>query len=217
MYVAIHTEPARARREAIKSGKAPMTHASDRVRSTADTARLAGLLDRVGRQRDGDAFRALFDHFAPRVRSFLINRRVAPAQADDMTQDVMLAIWRRASSYDPRKASAATWIYTIARNVHIDHYRKTMRALKVDENDPQFQPPEHPLPDDLYERSEASDSVAGAMAELPEDQKEVLRLAFTEGLSHSEIADRLSVPLGTVKSRVRLAMNKLRQGLGEWK
>lgn len=217
MYAAVHTQPVRARRQAIETGKVRMTHDTDRRRSDSGTARLAGLLDRVGRDRDSDAFRALFDHFAPRVRSFLMNRRVPSAQADDMTQDVMLAIWRRASSYDPGKASAATWIYTIARNVHIDHYRKVVRARKIDEHDPQFQPPEHPLPDDLYERSQASESVAGAMATLPPDQKQVLELAFTQGLSHSEIAERLAVPLGTVKSRVRLAMNKLRQGLGEWR
>lgn len=194
-----------------------MRQDSDRVRAVSDTARLARLLERVGRDRDGDAFRALFDHFAPRVRGFLINRRVPPAQADDMAQDVMMAIWRRASSYDVAKASPATWIYTIARNTHIDHYRKSVRAARLDGDDPQFHPPEQPRPDDLYERSEASGSVADAMDALPDEQKQVLQLAFMEGLSHSEVADRLGLPLGTVKSRVRLAMNKLRQGLGEWR
>ncbi|MED5550262.1 MAG: sigma-70 family RNA polymerase sigma factor [Pseudomonadota bacterium] len=194
-----------------------MTHDTDRRRSISDAARLASLLERVGRQRDAQAFRVLFDHFAPRIRSFLMKRGVSAALADDLTQDVMLAIWRRASSFDAAKASAATWIYTIARNAHIDHYRKAVRARKIDEHDPHFQPPDQPLPDDLYERAEAGQSVAGALSGLPDDQRLVLELAFTEGLSHSEIAERLGLPLGTVKSRVRLAMNKMRQGLGEWK
>ncbi|WP_300544954.1 sigma-70 family RNA polymerase sigma factor [Maricaulis sp.] len=194
-----------------------MTQQSDRLRPPSETARLALLLDRVGRGRDRDAFRALFDHFAPRVRSFLVNRRVTPAQADDLTQDVMLTVWRRASSYDRSKASAATWIYTIARNLHIDHYRKTVRAQKLDGADPVMQPDAAPIADELVSRSQDAGTVTYALAELPEDQRIVLDLAFVEGLSHSEIAARLDLPLGTVKSRVRLAMNKLRQTLGELK
>ena len=157
----------------------------------------------------------MFEHFAPRIRSFLINRRVPPALADDLTQDVMLAVWRRAASFDPAKAAVSTWIYTIARNLHIDHFRKQVRAGKMDEQDPYLQPEPAPEAEELVSRSEDVDTVARALAGLSADQKSVLELAFVEGLSHSEISTRLDLPLGTVKSRVRLAMTKLRLSLGD--
>ena len=192
-----------------------MTQNSDRDGSLSDAAVHAGLLRRVGRQRDREAFRSLFDHFAPRIRAFLLRRRVPPALADDLTQEALLTVWRRAESYDVKKAAASTWIYTIARNLHIDHYRKDARAKKLDEHDPQFQPPEAPTPDELCARAEDVDIVSEALGALPQDQRAVLELAFVEGLSHREVADRLDLPLGTVKSRIRLAMDKLRTSLGD--
>ncbi len=192
-----------------------MTHDSERVRPNTQARLFATLMARVGADRDREAFAALFGHFAPRIRAFLINRRVPAALADDLTQDVMLAVWRRAASFDPAKAAVSTWIYTIARNLHIDHFRKQVRAGKMDEQDPILQPEPAPEADELVSRSEEVDTVARALAELPADQKSVLELAFVEGLSHSEIATRLDLPLGTVKSRVRLAMTKLRLSLGE--
>lgn len=192
-----------------------MTKDSERANTASQARIFAALMARVGEARDRDAFARLFEHFAPRIRAFLVNRRVVPAQADDLTQDVMLAVWRRASSYDPAKASVTTWIYTIARNLHIDHFRKQVRAGKMDEQDPILQPDALPDAHDLVSRSQEVDSVTRALADLPADQKSVLELAFTEGLSHSEIATRLDLPLGTVKSRVRLAMSKLRLSLGD--
>ena len=192
-----------------------MTQHSDRTRPTAETAHLTALMERIAGRGDRDAFRALFAHFAPRVRTFLIKRNVPPAQADDLTQDVMMAVWRRASGFDAAKASATTWIYTIARNLHIDQYRKAVRASRLDGRDPVFQPPEQPLADELCERSENVTTVGAALGDLPDDQKQVLGLAFNEGLSHREIATVLKLPLGTVKSRIRLAMDKLRQKLGD--
>ncbi|WP_203291341.1 sigma-70 family RNA polymerase sigma factor [Maricaulis parjimensis] len=192
-----------------------MTQDSERARPASQARAFAALMQRVGQERDRTAFGQLFEHFAPRIRTFLLNRRVVPAQADDLTQEVMLAVWRRASSYDASKAAVTTWIYTIARNLHIDHFRKTVRAGKMDEQDPILQPEPAPEADDLLSRSEDVDQVSRALADLPDDQKTVLELAFVEGLSHSEIATRLDLPLGTVKSRVRLAMSKLRLSLGD--
>ena len=149
------------------------------------------------------------------MRTFLINRRLTNALAEELTQEVMLTVWRRAATYDRSKASAATWIYTIARNLHIDHFRKESRAQKLDESDPQLLPDAVPDADELVSRSQEADAVSAALAGLPADQMDVLSLAFREGLSHSEIAERLDLPLGTVKSRVRLAMTKLRQTLGD--
>lgn len=221
MYAATRTTAVRAPRSAkgqtaaLDSGRARMKDEGDRLPAPTETVRLAGLLDRVGRARDREAYRAVFDHFAPRVRTFLINRRLTNALAEELTQEVMLTVWRRAATYDRSKASAATWIYTIARNLHIDHFRKESRAQRLDESDPQLLPDAPPDADELISRSQEADAVSAALAELPADQIDVLSLAFREGLSHSEISERLGLPLGTVKSRVRLAMTKLRQTLGE--
>lgn len=177
--------------------------------------RLVKLIARVGQDRDRSAFRDLFDHFAPRVRSFFLKRGVAGAHADDLTQDVMVSLWRRAESYDPSKASPATWIYTIARNQQIDDYRKASRAAQLDEKDPHFHLDDTPRQDDLVERSEGANAVLEALSKLPDEQGYILKLAFQEALSHREIAERLELPLGTVKSRIRLAMEKMRAAIGD--
>lgn len=180
-----------------------------------DGAELARLVERIGARRDREAFRLLFDHFAPRVRGFLIRRGLPAGQADDLAQECMLAIWRRAESYDVAKSAVSTWVYTIARNLHIDQYRKLARADRVDLTDPSLRPGEIPAADELYARGQDVSAVTEALDILPDDQRRVLDLAFMEGLSHREIAVRLALPLGTVKSRIRLAMDKLKLSLGD--
>ncbi|WP_291844264.1 sigma-70 family RNA polymerase sigma factor [Maricaulis sp.] len=192
-----------------------MTDLTDRPVLSTEGREMSRLLARVGQTRDRAAFRAVFDHFAPRIRAFLLQRRLTSALADDLTQDVMLAVWRRAASFDPSKAAASTWIYTIARNQHIDHFRKVQRASRMDETDPSLQPVPPPAADDLCEQAEAAETVGKALEALSPDQRQVVEMAFTEGLSHSEIAERLNLPLGTVKSRIRLAMGKLKTTLGD--
>lgn len=193
-----------------------MTQFTERAGTASEASLLASRLERIGRQRDREAFRELFDRFAPRIRAFLASRGVAPAVADDLTQEVMLTIWRRAESYDRSKAAASTWIFTIARNRHIDHYRKNQRARALDEDDPQLQPDPAPAADRLVEQSQDAGRVARALSELPADQRDIIELAFSRGWSHSEIAENLALPLGTVKSRIRLAMARLKMSLGEW-
>ena len=196
-----------------KKGRMGMSVGSQATPS--DAVIMAQLVGRVAAERDRASYRTLFDHFAPRIRAFLLRRGLSPAQADDLTQDAMLAIWRRAESYDPAKAAVATWVYSIARNLHIDYFRKTARASRVDLKDPSLQPVEEPTADELYDRSQSVDAVVAALSGLPDEQRLVLDLAYMEGCSHSEIAERLDMPLGTVKSRIRLAMDKLRISLGE--
>lgn len=178
-------------------------------------AKLVQLIERVGRSQDRSAFKSLFEYFAPRIRAYYAKRGLAQSHADDLTQEVMVSLWRRAASYDPRKAAPSTWIYTIARNQQIDDFRRSSRAQQIDEQDPHFHLNDVPTQDSLVERSEDADSVVQALSSLPEEQRYVLNLAFQEGLSHREIADRLGLPLGTVKSRIRLAMDKMRVSIGE--
>jgi RNA polymerase sigma-70 factor (ECF subfamily) len=162
--------------------------------------------------RDRTAFASLFAYYAPRVKSYLRRRRADERLAEDLVQDVMLTVWRKAELFDPAKASVSTWVFTIARNRFIDAMRQQNRP-DLDPDDPSLAP-EAPVPADVGLASiEIGQRVRNAMTTLPADQAEVVTLSFLEGLPHSEIADRLAIPLGTVKSRLRLAFARLRAAL----
>lgn len=162
----------------------------------------------VALRRDRDAFAKLFDHFAPRLKSYLMRAGAPPGAAEDFAQDAMLTVWRKADLFDPGRASAATWVYTIARNRRLDVLRRETRAACLPDLDPAPDPPERP--DEVLSHVEEARRLTEAMRQLSADQVEVLRMAFFEGSAHSEIAKALGLPLGTVKSRIRKAMIKLR-------
>lgn len=173
---------------------------------------MAALIDAIARRQDRTAFASLFGYYAPRVKSYLRRLRVDERQAEDLVQDVMLTVWRKADLFDPSKASVGTWIFTIARNRFIDGIRRQKRP-ELDAEDPSLSP-DAPIPaDDALISVQTGRRVHAAMANLPRDQAEVVSLSFLEGLPHSEIAERLNIPLGTVKSRLRLAFGRLRAGL----
>ncbi|WP_421729663.1 sigma-70 family RNA polymerase sigma factor [Brevundimonas sp.] len=167
------------------------------------------LIEAVALRRDREAFAELFDYFAPRLKAWLIKSGAAPAAAEDFAQDAMLTVWRKADLFDARKARAATWIFTIARNRRLDMLRRDARPLPTPEIELADQDPQRP--DDILSMSQDAERVRDALSRLTPDQSEVLRLAFFVDSPHSEIARRLDLPLGTVKSRIRNAMIKLRQ------
>ncbi len=169
------------------------------------------LLARVA-LRDRQAFAALFGRWAGRVKGFIARSGVSQAEADEAAQEVMLQVWRRAETFDPCRAGASTWIYAIARNRRVDMARR--RRPEPDPEDPQFRPDPEPGGFALRAAAERDGAVRAAVAELGPEQLEVVRLAFYEGLSHAEVAEALGLPLGTVKSRLRLAMGRLRGALG---
>ncbi len=174
----------------------------------------ADLMDAVARSQDRDAFSRLFAHFGPRVRAYLI-RAGAPVQtAEELMQEVMLTVWRRAALFDRRKAAVSTWIFTIARNKRVDSIRRESRA-ELDPNDPALVPPADETADTLVERAQATKRLNAAVKDLPEEQLEVLRRSYFDEESHSTIAADLGLPLGTVKSRLRLALNRLRAAMEE--
>jgi RNA polymerase sigma-70 factor (ECF subfamily) len=170
------------------------------------------LLARVAAQ-DRDAFAELFRRWAGRVRAFLARSGFRGAEADEAAQEVMLAVWRRADSFDAVRAGAATWIFAIARNRRIDMLRR--RRPEPDPEDPLFRPDPEPPGEAAVAARDRDRAVAAALEALSADQREVVRLAFYDGLSHGEIAAMLDAPLGTVKSRLRLAMGRLRGVLGD--
>jgi len=147
------------------------------------------------------------------VKGFLIKAGAPAAQAEEIAQEVMITVWRKAKSYDPAKASVATWIYTIARNRRIDQVRRENRP-EPDPDDPQYQPDPEPDSATQFARDTRDAAVRAALAELSSDQREVVQLSFFAGLSHGEIAAQLSLPLGTIKSRLRLSFARLRGELG---
>ncbi|HET9068888.1 MAG TPA: sigma-70 family RNA polymerase sigma factor [Amaricoccus sp.] len=163
---------------------------------------------------DRAAFVALFGRYAGRVKAFAMRGGIAAADADEIAQDVMVAVWRSAASFDPARAGASTWIFAIARNRRIDHFRRAARPTP-DPADPLFQP--DPPPDGFAALSgaEREARLAAALADLVPEQRRVLVAAFYDGLSHSEIARAENLPLGTVKSRIRLAFRHLHAILGE--
>lgn len=177
-----------------------------------DADGLVSLMRAIARYQDRRAFGALFDHFAPRVKAYLRRLGAEPSVAEDLVQEVMLTVWRRAEQFDPAKAGVGTWVFTIARNKRIDALRRERRPT-FDPTDPAFVP--EPVPDaaDAVEQSERGTMLRSAMADLPREQGRLLELAFIEDMSHRVIAEKLDLPLGTVKSRIRLAMRKLRRQL----
>lgn len=172
------------------------------------------LLVSIGASKDRAAFKELFRRFAGRIKAFLIKGGAAPDQAEEVVQDVMVTIWRKSGSFDPQKASAATWIFTIARNRRIDVIRRERRP-EPDPQDPLYKPDAPDTPQQALARGDRDKQVREAMASLSEEQREIIRLSFFAGLAHGEIAEQLGIPLGTVKSRTRLAFNKLRTVLGD--
>ena len=179
----------------------------------ADTPRLmADLLQRVAANGDVEAFKALFEAYAPRVKSYMLRQGADAATAEELAQETLLSVWRKAGLYSDEKGSATTWIFTIARNLRIDRLRKEVAWQPLPENNDE-RPSEDPAPDEELAERERAERVRAMLAELPPDQSEVVNLAFLEGLSHSEIAKRLDLPLGTAKSRMRLAYQKIRDAL----
>lgn len=166
------------------------------------------LIEAVALRRDREAFARLFEHFAPRLKAWLMKSGASAAAAEDFAQDAMLTVWRKADLFDARKARAATWIFTIARNRRLDMLRRDARALPLPEID--LADDEVMRPDDILVMADDARRVRAALSRLKPDQVEVLRLAFFMDSPHSEIARRLDLPLGTVKSRIRNAMIKLR-------
>lgn len=169
------------------------------------------LMQAVRDQRDEAAFARLFEHFAPRVKGFLMKSGTAAAQAEECAQDVMATVWQKAHLFDPSRASVATWIYTIARNRRIDILR---RARLPEPEDLVWGPEVEPDQADIYEMQQENDRLGRAIALLPEKQRALIERAFFGDVSHRELAEETGLPLGTIKSRIRLALERLRHHMG---
>ncbi len=160
--------------------------------------------------RDQRAFAALFGHFAPRIKGFLMRSGAAPDLAEECAQEVMATLWHKAHLFDPTKASAATWIFSIARNRLIDRIRKQRRP---EPQDLPWGPEGEPDQADALALAQDTEKLAQALATLPDKQRLLIERAYFGDLSHSEIAAETGLPLGTIKSRIRLALDRLRHAM----
>jgi len=176
-----------------------------------DRERFADLMDAIARRQDRDAFAEIFAFYAPRVKGYLLRLGSGDGLAEEIAQEVMITVWRKAALFDRRQASVSTWIFRIARNRRIDAARRARPDFDPDE--PGLAPEAEIPADDRMETAEREERVRQVLAELPDEQIDLLRAAFYEGLSHREIADKTGLPLGTVKSRIRLAFGKMRARL----
>jgi RNA polymerase sigma-70 factor, ECF subfamily len=168
------------------------------------------LLQRVAASKDREAFAALFDMFAPRVKSFMMRKGATAEIAEDLVQETMIAVWSKAALFVPERGGVSTWIFTIARNLRIDRLRREKTSLYTDIDDYDAESND-PAQDDAMSRLQEDGFVARALAQIPEEQRSLLLLSYVEDLPQSEIATRLQIPLGTVKSRMRLAYRRMRK------
>ncbi|TCP27132.1 RNA polymerase sigma-70 factor (ECF subfamily) [Rhodovulum adriaticum] len=175
---------------------------------TTPEAHWVNLVQAVKTRKDQRAFASLFAHFAPRVKAFLMKSGADPALAEEVAQDVMATLWHKAHMFDPERASVATWIFTIARNRRIDVLRKSRRP---EPEDLPWGPEHEPDQADTIALQQESEQLGKALAALPENQRVLIERAYFGEFSHSEIAAETGLPLGTIKSRIRLALERLRQ------
>jgi RNA polymerase sigma-70 factor (ECF subfamily) len=197
-----------------RPGRARVAHDDSLAREPAGRDTPAGdrqawmwHLRRIHEHGDHSAFAELFAHFAPRVKAFLMKAGADETTAEECAQDVMATLWRKAHMFDPHRATVSTWIFTIARNRRIDMIRREKRP------EPEalpWGPEEEPEPAERVALRQESERLVAALERLPAKQRELVEKAYFGDLSHSEIAEATGLPLGTIKSRIRLALEKLR-------
>lgn len=176
------------------------------------SAELTRLLEQVRDHRDRAAFMTLFEYYAPRLKSYLMRQGAKDDEAEEFVQEALLTVWRKTEGFDAAKASAGTWIFTIARNKRIDALRRKKgihtdldKAMDVQSEESSDAVVENLSSERHYEQMQ------NALRELPDEQKDLLMKSFFDNKSHAQIAEETGLPLGTVKSRIRLAMERLRR------
>ncbi len=172
------------------------------------------LVEKIATQKDRQSFKSLFIYYAPRIKSYLLKNNCSETLAEEITQDTMTNLWLKASLFNPQKSSLATWLFTIARNRRIDLIRKD-KSDRLSPHEPSLLPASCDIDDEAPDRKKREERVKKAISTLPEEQRSMIKLSFFEGKAHAQIAQETDLPLGTVKSRIRLAFNRLRKELSK--
>lgn len=180
----------------------------------ADDERLVQLITAIAESRSKEAFAELFRNFAPRLKAYGMRAGADAQTAEEVAQEAMIAVWRKAASFDPKKASVSTWIFTIVRNKRIDMLRREARPDLKEEDFLHLE--KDPVgADDVVESAETHTIIKSCMKTLPAEQAQVIQMAYFEDKSHRAISDELALPLGTVKSRIRLALARIKDSMAE--
>ena len=198
----------------ISSKLQAITYRQDKVLSVLKPAakdkELTFLIGRIASFKDKTAFSELFKLVGPRIKGYLMKLGSSDVAAEDILQEVMLTVWRKSETFDRSKAAVSTWLFTIARNKRIDMLRKEIRP-QLDPLDPMLSPNQEAAADDIYGSNQEAMKISKAIEQLPTNQAVLIKMTYYEDKSHSIIADELKIPLGTVKSRIRLASTRLRK------
>jgi RNA polymerase sigma-70 factor (ECF subfamily) len=203
-------EGADASLDAVKSQSSEVRDIFSARKDKADSHE--DLVRRIADNKDRSAFAELFAHYAPRLKSYLMGLGLNDEKAEDLAQETMVTLWRKAAQFDPAKARLSTWLFRVARNRFIDHTRKQKYA-EVDADDHMSQMVAPEQTDAPAVQRQYAERVKAALAGLKPAQKQVIELSFYQEMSHSEISAELALPLGTVKSRIRIAFEALRKEL----
>ena len=193
--------------------ESPLAGSSEKRADAAASLRqrMGDNLARIARDRDERAFADVYGYYAGRVKSFLMGKGMNEDTAEELMQEIMLTVWRRAESYDPAKAAASTWLFTIARNRRIDYLRGNSRIeVELDDEMLDVETTESAPQERFVTDAQSAELLERALARLPQEQRQVMHLSYFRGQSHGAIARWLDLPIGTVKSRIRLAMQSVR-------
>ena len=171
------------------------------------------LIEHIAATQDREAFRTLFNNYAGRIKAFALKSpgtSGSGAVADEIVQETLLKIWRNAGQFNRSKASADAWVFTIARNARIDMQRRNKHYANQLDIDDVYYEPESPGPVADLRQNQIQKNISEGLDQLSEEQALVLRKMYMEGKSQSEIAEEFGIPLGTIKSRTRLALSRMR-------
>ena len=180
------------------------------LKPAAKDQELTTLINLIATKKDKTAFSSLFKLVGPRIKGYLMKLGSNDIVAEDLLQEVMLTVWRKSETFDRNKAAVSTWLFTIARNKRIDMLRKEIRP-QLDPNDPMLTPNQEEAADKVYGSKQESIKITDAIKMLPDEQSKLIKMTYYEDKSHSIIAEELKMPLGTVKSRIRLASSRLKK------
>ena len=180
------------------------------LKPAAKDQELTTLINLIATRKDKTAFSNLFKLVGPRIKGYLMKLGSNDIVAEDLLQEVMLTVWRKSETFDRNKAAVSTWLFTIARNKRIDMLRKEIRP-QLDPNDPMLTPNQEESADNVYGSKQESIKITDAIKMLPEEQSKLIKMTYYEDKSHSIIAKELKMPLGTVKSIIRLASTRLKK------
>ena len=185
------------------------TNASDMVSKVSNDELFQKCMQEVAENQDKEAFATIFKHFSPRLKSYFMKAGAADNQAEEIIQEVMISVWTKASSYNKEKSSVSTWLYTIARNKRIDKIRKEKRHYLL-ESDEGLEIPIDSTQEEEIMSTQLSKRMDDYIKNLPSEQAKLLKLSYFHEKTHTDISNELNIPLGTVKSRIRLALSKIR-------